>query len=62
MEKVIGYVVLEYNQASGWPRVIDDIYGELEDARDDARSMTAMRGSRGETYRAVKLVAIEEEE
>jgi hypothetical protein len=35
MSDLVGYVVIEYNQASHQPKVSSDIYDDIEEAFDD---------------------------
>lgn len=63
MEREIGYVVVEFNQASHQPLVREDVYRDREDAEDlveQARQETWRIGRR-ERY-AVGTVTIEEED
>ena len=63
MSRDIGYVVIEFNQASGQPITRGDIYPDLEDAEDvmdQCRAETAAIGRR-ERY-AVATLTIEDDE
>lgn len=63
--EVVGFVVVTWNQASGWP-TLDDNAGELYDNRQDAEEqaarMTAETAAvgRGETHRALPVISVEE--
>jgi hypothetical protein len=61
----VGFVVVEYNQASGLAALSDDIAiyrrkGDAEEVRDDFRSLGASLG-RGETYAIAEVVLVDEE-
>ena len=59
----VGFVVVEWNQASGMPNVADEtVYGSPEQADERAAEMrddTALRGRR-ERYAVAELVVDEE--
>lgn len=62
----LGYVVIEYNQASGQPDLLP--YGQLcwrleeaQERMEDAREETANVG-RGESYRIAEVVLVDEED
>ena len=61
---VVGYVVVEYNQASGWPSI--PIAAELHDGRAiaevdaDVHRDTAAGNGRREKYAVCELVRLEE--
>lgn len=62
----LGYVVIEYNQASGQPDLLpySELCWDLQDAKErmeDAREETASVG-RGETYRIAEVVLLDEDE
>lgn len=59
---LIGYVILEYNQAGGPPEANDFVYDSRDDAARDADLMQqdAVRRTRGEKYRVAALHRIEE--
>lgn len=57
-----GYVVVEYNQASCQPLVREDVWTDLEDARDVAeqtREETRVLGRR-ERYAVAELLIVDE--
>ncbi len=63
MSERVGYVVIEYNQASHEPRVSSDLHQDIEDAFDDLgrqADATAQSGRR-EGY-AIGTITIEEDE
>lgn len=57
----LGYVVIEYNQASKWPAVWSDLLDTEDEAREDARGARAQTAEigRGETYAIAKVELIE---
>jgi hypothetical protein len=62
----IGYIVVEYNQASGQPGIPTgaDLYWSAEEAEDYAefeREDTRSRG-RGERYKVAKVVLVDEDD
>lgn len=63
MSHRVGYVVAEYNQASGQPMVLSDVYDTFAEAKDDADLLAdiARRIHRGERYAVWELTEIEED-
>lgn len=60
----IGYVVVTYNQAGGYPETDGEIYWDRQNAAEQAeyaRQETAKVG-RGETHEVGLLVTIDEED
>jgi hypothetical protein len=63
MSEIVGYVVVEYNQASGQPLVREDVWHDRDDAVDvmeQAREENRKIGRR-ERY-AVGTITIEDDE
>lgn len=52
----MGYVVLEFNQASGQPSLADDcLHDTVESAERDAQWYRDNLGARGETYEVAEV-------
>jgi hypothetical protein len=55
----LGYVVIEYNQASHWPKLLP--YGDLHDTAEEAEERAewernqARRNGRGEEFRVARV-------
>jgi len=63
MSDTVGYVVIEYNQASGQPRVSSDIYDDIEEAFDDLgrQADATAQVRRREGYAIGTLIVAEDE-
>jgi hypothetical protein len=60
---LVGFVVIEYNQASHWPDVYSDgLYAVQDDAEYAARSCReiAAQNHRGEQYKVAEVRLVEE--
>lgn len=66
MSDRLGYVVIEYNQASRIPGLnpYGDLYDEIDGAREERRDLeqTARESGRRETYRIAEVTLIEDGE
>jgi hypothetical protein len=64
MAERIGYVVVTWNQASGWPELdYSDLHAYRDDAereRDSKREQTASSG-RGEMHKVAEVVELEDD-
>jgi hypothetical protein len=62
MSRILGYVVIEFNQASGQPVIREDVWSDIEDAKDlveQAEAETRKIGRREHYF--IGAVTIEEE-
>ena len=65
-DRPLGYVVIEYNQASHWPSVWsgDTLYDSADEAREYARDAEKDARGRGrmERYTVAQVIEIEDDE